>query len=297
MPSVKIHVHPRPAHNDYDHHVPFYGVVYNKDTYQQDVQQLVPTPDTEIILTSNGEPEQRLQLAFNMLKLHFDHVTINNQPACYDNDDGVFLDQTFVNLPKASKNFQAIVDHYLATYQTMPFVQHGDPTAFRGYNKKNKQIWFQYGRDMPGVDNSAYKILNQLLEPVFLDLIQCLKKTFCSAFDVENNLLLRLNHSQPNSGTDFDQRFFLLPHLDTSIVTAWVWTSNPGAMIYQDSAGNGCVDVQQLYDQNHQYCIIPGLDYCDFSSSMKNATWHGVQNQNLNQHQHRVGIVAFLKQP
>jgi hypothetical protein len=298
MPSIKIHVHPRPRHCDYDHHLPFHGVVYNKDTYRQDLQKLVADNNSEIILTSNGEPNQRLALAFNTLKFCFNNVRIENKPVCYKEDDLIFSDQLFVNLPKSSKNFQPIVDHYLASYKSMPFVQLGDSTAFRGFYKKDKQIWFQYGRHMPVIDNQNYQILNQLLEPVFLDLVHCLQKKFSQIginFDVENNLLLRLNHSEPDSQTDFDQRFFLLPHLDTSILTAWVWTSHSGATIFQDSTGKKLLDVNQLHDQNEEYCIIPGMDYCDFSSSMKGATWHGVRD--LGGSQHRIAIVGFLKQP
>jgi len=297
MHKIKIHVHPTPKHSDYDYHLPFHGVVYDKDTYCANLKKLVPVT-SEIVLTSNGEPDQRLLLVSRTLSSEFKNIRIENKPACYTENDHVFLDQLFVNLPKSSKNFQPIIDHYLASYKSMPFVQVGDPTAFRGFYKKDKQIWFQYGRHMPVIDNQSYQILNHLLEPVFLDLVHCLQKKFFQIginFDIENNLLLRLNHSEPNSQTEFDQRFFLLPHLDTSILTIWVWTSHLGATIFQDSTGKDFLDVDKLHDQSHEYCIIPGLDYCNFSSSMKDATWHGVRDHGENQH--RVAIVGFLKQP
>jgi hypothetical protein len=212
MSTVKIHVHPTPTHSDYDYHLPFHGVVYNKDTYQQDVQKLVTDNNSKIILTSNGEPDQRLALAFNTLRREFNNVRIENKPACYRENDQIFFDQSFVNLPKSSKNFQEIIDRYLSTYELIPFVRNNNSPAFRGFHKKDKQIWFHYGRGMPVVSNESYQILNYLLEPVFLDLVHCLQKKFSQSgidFDVENNLILRLNHSEPNSQTDFDPKFFL----------------------------------------------------------------------------------------
>jgi len=298
MHKIKIHVHPTPTHSDYDYHLPFHGVVYNKDSYRQQVEQLVLSNNSEIILTSNGEPDQRLSLAFDTLNSQFNNVKIQNNPTCYEENDCVFFDQLFVNLPKSNKNFQEIIDHYLATYKSIPFVQTDNSPAFRGFHKKDKQIWFHYGRGMPVVSNESYQILNHLLEPVFLDLVDCLQKKFSQIgidFDVENNLILRLNHSEPNSQTDFNPEFFLLPHLDTSILTAWVWTSHSGATIFQDSTGKGLLDVNKLHDQNQEYCIIPGVDYCDFSSSMKRATWHGVRDHGASQH--RVAILGFLRQP
>jgi hypothetical protein len=297
MSTVKIHVHPTPTHSDYDYHLPFHGLVYNVDTYCKSVRKLTPAVD-EIVLTSNGEPDQRLTLTFNTLRQEFNNVKIQNKPTCYEENDCVFFNQSFVNLPKPSKNFQEIIDHYLSTYKLIPFVRNNNSPAFRGFHNHHKQIWFHYGRGMPVVSNKSYQILNYLLEPVFLDLVHCLQKKFSQIgidFDVENNLILRLNHSQPDSQTDFDPEFFLLPHLDTSILSAWVWTSHPGATLYQDQSGNVPVEVRELHDQNHEYCIIPGLDYCDFSSSMKRATWHGVRDHG--ESQHRVAIVGFLRQP
>ena len=293
MHNIKIHVHPAPAHSDYDYHLPFYGVVYDKDTYCNNLKKLVST-DSEIVLTSNGEPDHRLSLVANLLSYDFRHVTIKNVPPCYTDKDSVFLDHLFIKLPKKDRNFQSIVEYYLENYKSIPFAQSGDLTVFRGFAKRDKQIWYHYGRGMPGIENVIYQQLNQLLEPVFLDLVECLQNKF-NQIDVENNLVLRLNHNQPESENSFDPRFLVLPHLDTSILTVWVWTSHPGATIYQDRNGNCPVEVQNVHNQLNEYCVIPGLDYCDFSSSMKPATWHGVQNQNL--HQHRVGIVAFLKQP
>lgn len=297
MHTIKIHVHPTPNHDDYDYHLPFHGVVYDKDTYSENVKQLAPDV-SNIVLTSNGEPDQRLQLAFKTLINKFNNIKIENKTSCYAENDPVFFDQQFVNLPKQSQNYQAIVDYYLENYKSIPFVQSGDLTAFRGFVKRDKQIWYHYGRGMPNIQNTAYQNLNQQLEPVFLDLVQCLQTKFDQlelVIDVESNLVLRLNHNEPQSENSFDPRFLVLPHLDTSILTVWVWTSYPGATIYQSQSGNHPREVQDLHDQNCEYCVIPGLDYCDFSSSMKPATWHSVSNQDLTQH--RVGIVAFLKQP
>jgi len=297
MHNIKIHVHPTPTHSDYDYHLPFHGVVYDKDTYCNNLKKLVPTTSS-IVLTSNGEPDQRLWLVFKTLSSEFKNIRIENKSSCYANNDCVFVDQSFINLPKKDSNFQSIVEYYLKNYKNIPFAQTGDLTVFRGFVKRDKQIWYHYGRGMPNIDSAICQELNQLLEPVFTDLKECLQTKFDQVgldIDVENNLVLRLNHNEPQSENLFDPRFLVLPHLDTSIVTVWVWTSHPGATLYQDQSGNVPVDVHSLHNQHHEYCVIPGLDYCDFSSSMKPATWHGVQNQNLTQH--RVGIVAFLKQP
>jgi hypothetical protein len=296
MATIKIHVHPTPTHSDYDYHLPFHGEVYDKDTYCEKLKKLVPVT-SEIVLTSNGEPDQRLSIALS-IPGDFKNIRIENHPSVYAKEDFIFFDQSFSNLPKKNRSFQDIVDYYLKNYKTIPFTQSEDLMSFRGLAKRDKVIWYHYGRGMPNIQHTEYQNLNQLLEPVFSDLAQCLQTKLNQLgldIDVENNLVMRLNHNEPKSENPFVPEFLVLPHLDTSILSVWVWASHPGATIYQDQAGNHPTEVQHLHDQDQEYCIIPGLDYCDFSSSMKSATWHGVQNQNLNQH--RVGIVAFLRHP
>lgn len=294
--SIRIHVHPKPSHGDYDYHLPFYGVVYNKILYREDVKKLVGLDDS-IVLTSNGEPDQRLVLAKNELSQEFTNVTIQNHTTQYSDQDQLFLNRLFIKLPKPSRDFQSIVECYLNGYKNIPFVQNGAITSFRGFAKHSDSFWYHYGRDMPRIDNESYHALNQMLEPVLKDLTHILQAQLNRTgleFDVEQNLVLRINHNEPNSGPTKD--FFVYPHLDTSIFTIWIWASCAGAMIYRDQSRYAPVEVKKLHDQNNEYLVIPGLDYCDFSQSLTPATWHGVAN-NTESGQHRVSIVAFLKQP
>lgn len=297
MADIKIHVHPTPMHNDYDHCVPFYGIVYDRDSYCDHVNKLVGKDD-RIVLISNGEPDQRLYLAKHILDSQFKNVVVESSMPRYASHDTWFEKNTFRVVPKTPRNFDELINYYLAHYQQIPFVESGSPVSFRGFKKNNKVFWYHYGHHMPDSPCDAYHQLNARLEPIFQDLVTALDNQLghvWSRLDIERNLLIRINHNEPNSEHDPGGQFFQMPHLDTSIITAWIWSSGSGAVLCSDQQGTDSQSVMNLFDQHHEYCVIPGLDYCDFSQSMTPATWHGVRSE-LGQ-QHRVSLVAFLRHP
>jgi len=298
MTTIKIHVHPTPTHSDYNHWVPFRGMAYDGVSYCDRVANLV-ADDTCIVLTSNGEPNQRLAKAKALLDSQFQDVSVESRIPCYASQDTTFEKNLYKIVPKVPENFDSLVDHYLAHYQDMSFVESGSDVTFRGFRKTDQQFWYHYGRYMPWSSSDAYNQLNRMLEPIFQNLVRALSTQLGNIWtqvDIEDNLLIRINHNKPNSKTNSTREFFQLPHLDTSIVSVWLWSSGPGAEIYPDQQGTESISVLNLFDQHHEYCMIPGLDYCDFSQTMTPATWHGVRNE-ISGDQHRVSIVAFLRHP
>ena len=298
MTTVKIHVHPAPAHSDYDYCVPFRGMAYDGESYCDRVSKLV-ADDTCIVLTSNGEPDQRLSKAKDLLDLQFQNVSVESRISCYASQDTIFEKNLYKIMPKIPENFDSLVDYYLTHYQDMSFVESGSAVTFRGFRKNNQQFWYHYGRYMPWSSCNSYVQLNCMLETIFQNLVRTLSTQLDNIWtqtDIEDNLLIRINHNEPNSKTNSTDEFFQLPHLDTSIVSVWLWSSGPGAVIYPDQQGTESIPVLNLFDQQHEYCMIPGLDYCDFSQTMTPATWHAVCNE-MSSDQHRVSIVAFLRHP
>lgn len=288
---LRIHVHPSPEHHDYDLHLPFYGVVYDKDIYTQKVRELAPTDDCAIILTSNGEPDQRLVLAANELRTFYKHVTISNPAPCYPDSDEFFRNSFYRVLPKIQKDYALISDFYLQNYTKLPEIIKGSPVSFQGFMEYKNYTWFHYGCNMPESQNEVYNSLNKFLEPIFEDFISSIESiNLDKNLDVRSNLILRLNHGKP--GKNFDDKFRVPKHLDTSILTAWIWSSECGACLYDSDRE---IAVENLHDQTKEYLIVPGLDYCDFSTSMKLATWHGVRS--IGSDQHRLSIVGFLRRP
>jgi hypothetical protein len=294
MPNVfKIHVHPRPKHDRYDLHLPFYGLVYDKDSYAQRVLDNLPTATTPVVLTSNGEPNQRLELAAGELRKVLPKVTVENQPPCYETSESIFKDQICATLPKASRDYQDIIDFYLTNHKRIPMISQGPIFDFRGFEQHANYNWYHYGESMPVTQNQICDTLNHMLSPVFDDLVETLQNHLHIhkiSYDVRSNLLIRLNHTKQSPPVVEGYRVPL--HLDTSMLTIWIWTSEPGAVIYDQDC---VVPVDDLHDQKQQYLIIPGLDYCELSHSMQSACWHGVLSGP--ETQDRVSMIAFLKSP
>lgn len=289
----RIHVHPCPAHTKFDHHVPFFGAVYDRDTYADRIAALIGL-DAKIVLVSNGEPSQRLELAAGALRSHFPDLEIDNMPDRYALEDGWFRDESYVVCKKQPQDYQSLVDYYLSVYHDLPHCQQGPIENFRGFHFKRNMFWYHYGQGMPEVNNAEFETLARMIDPVWRQTAQVLQDEIDALgihHNVQDNLVLRINHTEP--GSKFDPNHLLPMHLDTSCLTAWVWTSHRGAEIGSDQKGTISTPVEKLFDQEHELLIIPGLDYCDMSASMKPATWHCVKSPAIDQH--RVSIVAFLK--
>jgi hypothetical protein len=296
--SIKINVNPNPI-GEFDFNLPFVGLIYDVGTYEQRVKDIAG--NAHIILTNNGESPQRLELAHKALSGAGLSVSMEPLPPCYVKKDMLFEDREYKVLPYQISGKQELVDFYIDNYQSLPYItkEYNTPDQTRGFFKKRNLIWYQYGRGMPPNDNHPGHIeLYQQFENIFQSTVIALHKvTGWSAKMIEDQLLIRMNHNEPASWfndtyrTQSDQ-YFIPRHLDTTIITGWIYTSHPGAVV---ETNNTPVAIEELHNPNTEMLLMPGMDYSDATETMKDATWHAVKD--CTEKEHRISIVAFLKRP
>jgi hypothetical protein len=302
MPAeVRVNVHPRPNHQNWDLHIPYQGNSYDQkkhveQSYLKKFLDRIPTSD-RIILVSNGEPSSR-QIAVNhILSKKYQSVAIETIKACYDQPDLLFQDRHFLTIPRPpGLDDKQVIDYYLKHYRQMSrFSRRYDyeyHSRDHGYFSAVKRSWYQFGDDMPEAPDVFHSEMYVRLRQVFELLVDLLTNIPLSlpTQRIRKNLMLRLNHNPPNSEIDG----FLTPrHADNSIVTLWLYQNSLGGKIDrgQQSPINE-IAINDLYDPNKEIIMFPGFDYCDQQQTMTPATWHSVIDHSNND---RASLVAFLK--
>jgi hypothetical protein len=290
--NKKIHVHPQPCHDEYDHHLPFHGYVYSGNLdYLRQLLNLIDSKDS-ITLVSNGEPNTRQLIVHSWLKSLLP-VNIEHRGPRYTGPDRLFYQQSWLVSDKRKHAVEHLIDFYRTNYLDLIPITSGESTKFTGYQINNKSRWYHFGSNMPeGQDDKSLE-LNYLMRPVFDDVIEHYQNLLAThditQYNITDNLILRLNHYD-HARRSYQSKY-LSPHVDTSIFTSWIYTSHPGAQLLTFPYKQ--LPIHSLYDQNSQYLTIPGLDYCDLTQTMTEATWHEVRAEASNEH--RVSLIAFLK--
>lgn len=301
LAEVRVNVHPRPSHQNWDLHIPYHGNSYNQknhaeESYLKKFLDRVPTSD-RIILVSNGEPSSR-QIAVNhILSKKYQSVEIETIKACYARPDLLFQDKHFLTITRPPElDDKQVIDYYLEYHRYMTrFSRRYDyeyHSRDHGYFPAVKRSWYQFGDNMPKAPDMFHSEMYVRFRQVFELLVELLSDIPLSLTKqtIRKNLMLRLNHNPPDSEIDG----FLTPrHADNSIVTLWLYQNSPGAKIDQGQQSSiNETAINDLHDPTKEIIMFPGLDYCDQQQTMIPATWHSVINHSNND---RASLVAFLK--
>lgn len=294
--SVIINIHPSPQ-GTFDFNIPFYGLAYDPHDFSMQVKKVAK--DKLVILVSNGEPNSRLTIAAQVLKISQIQTKVLYHPACYSSNENLFAHHPWTVAEFDQSLVIPLIDYYLNCYSTLSHtvIEYPIPDLPRGYSKRKKLLWYHYGKGMPSFTEPDHLQLQKLFAPIFLSVARTFSKLINQSLSyVEDRLVLRLNHSQPESGYGLphlqsnSEQYFIAKHIDTSVLTGWVYANQPGAFV--ENRGT-MYPIDSLYNASKEMLIIPGFDYCDWSETMTPGTWHEVRS--IDSSVHRVSVVAFLK--
>lgn len=299
--AVRVNVHPRPSRKDWDLHLPYVGNSYDQkyhvqQSYLSEFKSKIST-DQSVVLINNGEPVSRQLAVKKILENDYPDVIIDQQDSCYKPTDAIFKESAWSVIPNTLNGLdQQLIEYYLKHYLDLTLFSNRYQYQFHdrdhGYFKAVKRFWYHAGKEMPAAPDKYHETMYTMFDNIFQLLIGYLKELPLSLTkdQLADNLMLRLNHNPPGSGNNRE----LVPrHVDNSIVTLWLHQSHPGAYVDfgQENITNQ-TKIVDLYDQQKEIFMFPGVDYCDHTKTMIPATWHGVINDD---DCHRVSLVAFLK--
>jgi hypothetical protein len=289
-----VNVHPNPQ-GDFDINLPFLGEAYGRNDYISSIINLGPG----VTLTSNGEPNTRLESAQKLLIKKGIPVTVKIKSPRYNKEDLIFKNG-YATCPTDSlqEDCKKLVDYYISVYKELEQFsqQQKDIDIFYGFKSKENNpgaYWYQYGKEMPQTNDLKHLEMYRQFEKIFQEVKKSISaKIQWKEKEVEEQLMLRINHNTPNSWSPYieEKKTLTISHWDTSILTTWVYVTHPGAYL---EINNKTIPIEELYNDKKEMLMIPGIDYCDSFETMTEPTLHCVEDQT--NAEHRVGIVAFLK--
>lgn len=300
---VRVNVHPRPVHQNYDLHLPWLANSYNQAThgsqkYLSEFLDKIPTDET-VCLVNNGEPISRSVAVKHAIRRYYSDVIIGSSTPLYSLPDPLFKNGYTIIPKPQSFDCRPLIDLYLSLYSKLDQFSQRYTYKFHdrdhGFFDAVKRHWYQFGNDMPPPPSAEHKKIYNEFQKLFEQLIDILKPVTdnigMTASDVRSNLMFRLNHNPPNS--IFEDDLLVNRHADNSVLTAWLFESQPGGFIDlgQEHEEDACL-IESLFDSSQQIMLFPGFEYCDQTQCMTPATFHGVKKTN---DYNRVSLVAFLK--
>jgi hypothetical protein len=299
---VRVNTHPRPINADYDYHIPYIGNVYNQkehvaDQYLLDFTKQIDTNAT-IYLVGCGEPSTRNIVAKQCIKSKYHDVIIDPITNSYTNNDPLFTD-VYATIPRPTDfDVDKLAKQYLEYFTILPKFSQRYNYEFHsrdhGYFAAGKRYWYQYGEDMPlppsAEHENLYKKFSQIFDQLVDTLLPSMKMIGLNESKLRSKLLLRLSHNPPGARIN---NLVVTRHVDASIVTAWIYQDQLGAYIdYGQEVEESAVPIETVHDSGKEILLLPGLDYCDQTSSSTPATFHQVREIVVD---HRVSLVAFVR--
>jgi hypothetical protein len=300
---VRVNVHPRPVHQNYDLHLPWLANSYNQSNhgsqkYLSEFLDKIPTDET-VCLVNNGEPISRSVAVKHAIRKYYSDVIIDSYDPLYSLPDPLFKNGYAIIPKPQSFDCKPLIDLYLSLYNKLAQFSHRYTYKFhdrdQGYFDAVKRHWYQFGNDMPPPPSPEHQEIYTEFQKLFEQLIDILKpvanKIGINTDDLRSNLMFRLNHNPP--GSIFEDNLLVNRHADNSVLTAWLFENQPGGFIDsgQEHEENACL-IDSLFDSGRQIILLPGFEYCDQTQCMTPATFHGVKKTNDHD---RVSLVAFLK--
>lgn len=293
-----VNIHPEPIGN-FDIALPYISAVYLRN-YAEKFQKLQQFDKSDIVLINNGEPSPRLHAAQFYLAQQGIKTKIQLVPNRYNNADVVFGGKKYTTIAGAVPGCQQLVEYYLSVHQQLePNVNQivstdivnklGD--IFYGFKCNSHLKWYHYGLHMPKTSCPVHLRIREMYDHVFWSYVKSLSDFLgYTNKDVADRLILRIGHTTPGQYRDSVNKRYLTRHWDTSVMTGSLYATHPGNCIeVQDTM----TPVEQLFNQQQETFIIPGIDYCDEYETMTEPTWHEVVENSLCQE--RASLVAFLK--
>jgi len=295
---MRVNIHPEPIGN-FNINLPYISAVYLKN-YTEKFQKLQTLGKSDITLVNNGEPPSRLYAAQSYLAKQGVETKIQLLPDRYNGPDRVFNGKKFTTIPGAIPGCRELVEHYLAVYKQLEVninqvvstdIVNKLGDIFYGYTYANHLRWYHYGLDMPETTCPVHLRIREMYDSVFWSYVQSLSDFLgYTKKDVADRLIMRIGHTTPGQYRDPVNKRYLTRHWDTSMMTGSLYSTHPGNCI---EINNTMIPVEELFDQNRETFIIPGVDYCDEFETQTEPTWHEVIENSDNQE--RASIVAFLK--
>jgi hypothetical protein len=299
---VKVNTHPRPLDSDYDYHVPYIGNNYDQSehvtaSYLSEFRRHVDL-DKTVYLVGRGEPVSRHIAVKKIIEKQYTDIVIDPLGNNYTNTDPLFTNAYTTVARPASFAVKELADKYLEYYPVLTkFSQrytYENHSRDHGYFATGQRFWYQYGEDMPVAPGKEHKELYEIFDKLFQQLVAVLKTPMetigLTEPHLRSKLMFRLNHSPPGALID---NLIVNRHADNSIVTVWMYQSQPGGYIdYGQEFEQQPTPFETLHNVDQEILLMPGIDYCDQTGCATPATFHKVCEMVTD---HRVSLVAFVK--
>lgn len=311
--TVRVCIHPRPDHDDYDHHIPYLGIPgANRDNaraghglilFSEQITKLI-TGDS-VCLIDNGDPRPRLETAVNSLARYSPNLKVTT--ASHHNNrygqDPLFRGNPWLIYKDSVDHdlVQRLLARYLDVWTLLDTNSLNHLGRDFGYFDYQEMRFYSFGRVMPSLLHDEHQAIQDMLAVLLAQVTDHFYKVMAGlsparTIDADSMINLRIVHHPMDRG--LEGRTFWR-HCDGTVLTMWLGQMPGGARVYSfDNAEHTqhAITMHRVEDLAGCHSLmIPGFSWCDFVQSSQAATWHSVDARSYNQH--RVSLLAQLRWP